>query len=54
MVRVRLTFVMNNEAKADSVDEPMRILLVDDDPKSPRYIRTVRPAGYMLLRGPED
>lgn len=25
-----------------------------DDPKNPQYIRTVRTAGYMLLRGPED
>jgi len=25
-----------------------------DDPKAPRYIRTVRSAGYMLLRGSEE
>ena len=25
-----------------------------DDPKNPRYIKTVRSAGYMLLRTPED
>ncbi len=27
---------------------------LNDDPKQPRYIRTVRSAGYMMVRGAED